>query len=1096
MSTDCSSSMADEVSLADDGLRKKSATAAGDGGELPEHRFKKTLRWMPRLRYAIFICNLPELCAAPRTSCDAYALNAILRASVYYYLLCTVEGEFNSNAFEALERDFQDVLSELVGDKSLERFRLEYEKLHRALKKSHDQEKRLIKKCRELNGEIVNNAAKVQTALKLSQEDQATISSLRKEIEKAWTMVDVAHEKECCTDCGTVLLRLKEQLDGQVTRTTDMSVCICVMQVRAKETINQLKDEISNLSKLVEKGAGLSMGQETMVKELVKAERATQEAKLQEARDTISTKDAEINREQRRRERLDKELRDLRTRLDTRTAAFEEMGVEVTKQQTAAAAAKKQLAEYKSSAAAAIATGHLEDSSYDLYASDVGRVHTTDVNFMYSSPVLNQHHEMPTTLASTNTIPAPNTARGTMEKYLHDYDALFGRTQKLTEDLEEQMRRNALLVTESGKACVQAGYKSCSITASDTNHKRLQQHCVSLCMCEQERASKLQNDETVKLQTELSLWERKLERERKQTEKFKALYDESKTPLAQAQAAIQSLHQELDVFRHREDKFRKDVERRCDTALHSTCQQSHAVAAVTAVNGLCACVSGHCVVQQRPMLSADLQARCLLCMFKLQAAERDKSLQQLATKKAETALTHVLRTTTDTSCALLACYCCDVMLTQQQDKTRATEDDVKEQERIANSLEAELNSYKTEVSRRRKDVFRLEREREKFGTELSEARGMYMQALEDVKLREMRINELGKRVSEWEAKLKQQQQLYESVRSDRNLYSKTLIEAQDEIAEMKRKFKIMNHQIEQLKEEITSKDHALVKEHFDHQRADKQRDQMRNEIDRMRKLLESNDDVIHKQDAEVRRLAGMIRRMDDEALRQRKEYDQVINERDILGTQLIRRNDELALLYEKLKIQQSTLRKGEAGYAQRLLDCRTLRLKAQDLARDLALCKNSSNQVEDLRREALQNQRELLQEKTKVKALSEGAVITAARRLQLCTLVLHTVSGCTNEAITLDSSKQLENPMNVHRWRRLEGSDPATYEMEKQRLYHEIKAILARQPGPEVAEQLSAYQASAHKVIKYSHTLHAHHHTVRAHCCLVRAVTRHIYAGV
>jgi uncharacterized coiled-coil DUF342 family protein len=69
----------------------------------------------------------------------------------------------------------------------------------------------------------------------------------------------------------------------------------------------------------------------------------------------------------------------------------------------------------------------------------------------------------------------------------------------------------------------------------------------------------------------------------------------------------------------------------------------------------------------------------------------------------------------------------------------------------------------------------------------------------------MRINELGKRVSEWEAKLKQQQQLYESVRSDRNLYSKTLIEAQDEIAEMKRKFKIMNHQIEQLKVSCTIK---------------------------------------------------------------------------------------------------------------------------------------------------------------------------------------------------------------------------------------------------------------------------------------------------
>ena len=47
-----------------------------------------------------------------------------------------------------------------------------------------ESEKRLIKKCRELNGEIVANAAKVQTALKLSEEDQTTIAALKKEIEK------------------------------------------------------------------------------------------------------------------------------------------------------------------------------------------------------------------------------------------------------------------------------------------------------------------------------------------------------------------------------------------------------------------------------------------------------------------------------------------------------------------------------------------------------------------------------------------------------------------------------------------------------------------------------------------------------------------------------------------------------------------------------------------------------------------------------------------------------------------------------------------------------------------------------------------------
>merc|ERR1719181_2580510 len=218
----------------------------------------------------------------------------------------------------------------------------------------------------------------------------------------------------------------------------------------------------------------------------------------------------------------------------------------------------------------------------------------------------------------------------------------------------------------------------------------------------------------------------------------------------------------------------------------------------------------------------------------------------------------------------------------------------------------------------------------------------------------------------------------------------------------------------------------------------------------MRRLLESNDDVIHKQDAEIRRLASMIRRMDDEALTQRKEYDQVINERDILGTQLIRRNDELALLYEKLKIQMSTLRKGEAQYAARVQDVRVLRLKVRDMQRELTIKDGSSNQLDDLRRELIAAQRELLQEKTKVKALSE----------------------------------ELENPMNVHRWRKLEGSDPATDELiqkvktlqkrliskteeavekdlqiqEKEKLYVEMRNLLQKQPGPEVVEEVAKQQ--------------------------------------
>ena len=90
----------------------------------------------------------------------------------------------------------------------------------------------------------------MQTALKLSQEDQNTIVSLKKEIEKAWKMVDTAHEKEG----------------------------------RAKETIQQLKKEIANLSQLVEQGAGLTVGQENTVNELIKVK-----DELTKERDTLNT---------------------------------------------------------------------------------------------------------------------------------------------------------------------------------------------------------------------------------------------------------------------------------------------------------------------------------------------------------------------------------------------------------------------------------------------------------------------------------------------------------------------------------------------------------------------------------------------------------------------------------------------------------------------------------------------------------------------------------------------------------------------------------------------------------------------------------------
>ncbi|MDR3737403.1 MAG: hypothetical protein P4L40_00145, partial [Terracidiphilus sp.] len=73
------------------------------------------------------------------------------------------------------------------------------------------------------------------TALKLSEDDDATIDSLKKQIEKAWAMVESYHERE----------------------------------LRANETIQKLKGEISNLTRILEKQSGVA-GKDNTVDELLK----------------------------------------------------------------------------------------------------------------------------------------------------------------------------------------------------------------------------------------------------------------------------------------------------------------------------------------------------------------------------------------------------------------------------------------------------------------------------------------------------------------------------------------------------------------------------------------------------------------------------------------------------------------------------------------------------------------------------------------------------------------------------------------------------------------------------------------------------------
>jgi hypothetical protein len=101
-----------------------------------------------------------------------------------------------SEKFKQLENEFYTFSQELFKDRNLEKFRVEYEKVHKMLKSAYEKENILIKRCRELNQEIYQNATNVRAALKMTQADADQIQSLKREVDSTWALVDKSRERE------------------------------------------------------------------------------------------------------------------------------------------------------------------------------------------------------------------------------------------------------------------------------------------------------------------------------------------------------------------------------------------------------------------------------------------------------------------------------------------------------------------------------------------------------------------------------------------------------------------------------------------------------------------------------------------------------------------------------------------------------------------------------------------------------------------------------------------------------------------------------------------------------------------------------------
>ena len=307
-----------------------------------------------------------------------------------------------------------------------------------------------------------------------------------------------------------------------------------------------------------------------------------------------------------------------------------------------------------------------------------------------------------------------------------------------------------------------------------------------------------------------------------------------------------------------------------------------------------------------------------------------------------------------------------------------------------------LDKNKKELNELEKIYRELERARNKSTEENTKLKNKIDHLLEDIRLGDNRVQELQKKVAEYEKKMKMQREVYDAVRRDKNLYFKNLIETQDDLVERQNLLQFNKKEIENLKSDLKKKDDYIVDIKGKNSKFEKSLKIKEIDNNKLSKELESKTKMCQAQEKEMEKLKINVEETAKNYSKLENEYKKTIIDRDNLSSQLIRRNDEVSILHEKIMILTTDMNKLEKKIQEKEDSISNQRRAKNNLERELRINEKFKEKAEKYAKELIDLNKELLREKNLNKALTEE----------------------------VESSEKL-----FHRWRKLEGIDPDSLEL-------------------------------------------------------------------
>ncbi|KAF4687476.1 hypothetical protein FOZ60_003950 [Perkinsus olseni] len=314
-------------------------------------------------------------------------------------------------------------------------------------------------------------------------------------------------------------------------------------------------------------------------------------------------------------------------------------------------------------------------------------------------------------------------------------------------------------------------------------------------------------------------------------------------------------------------------------------------------------------------------------------------------------------------------------------------------------------------------------QREKLNRDTELVKKLCKQTLGEVQMKIAEEADQRRKVESCGMRQKECRSAYEIIKNERNKYLNLIQTASQRVSEMQEKYRMLNNEADVLQGESHAKGKAVEKAKTEAAKQRSIRDRLLSEYNKMNNKGHELNDEVERNVSDIDKLNYMINNLERKLEDIGEKYEATLEDRNFAGVELIDRNDELCVLWEKFNSLEGRTAKGSMAMLKLSEDIRQRTLAAGQLRGELDIIKKqlqvaSTNAGIDRQGErALQSvgiHPSSVGSGPLMVGEADGAVVVEKMKEQLAALI--------GKSAML--SKELEDPNSVFRkWRELEGKD-------------------------------------------------------------------------